>query len=84
MDFPVPKVTTTPPSGHAVFVVKLANGEVWILDSLQNKVMTPDEAPFEPAYGLNTFGFWRVDTPGHAGEDYNQQALERALARQRR
>ena len=77
-------LTTTPPSGHAVLGVRLSKGEVRILDSLQNRIMTPDQAPFEPAYGLNTFGFWRVDTPGHMGGDYNQRALERALIRQRR
>jgi predicted transglutaminase-like cysteine proteinase len=77
-------LTTTPPSGHAVLGVRLANGDVRILDSLQNRIMTPDLAPFEPAYGLNAFGFWRVDTPGHMGGDYNQRALERALVRQRR
>jgi predicted transglutaminase-like cysteine proteinase len=77
-------LTTTPPSGHAVLGVRLAEGDVRVLDSLQNKLMSPQEAPFEPAYGLNTFGFWRVDTPGHSGGDYNQRALERALARQRR
>jgi predicted transglutaminase-like cysteine proteinase len=77
-------LTTNPPSGHAVLGVRLSKGDVRVLDSLQNEIMTPDKAPFEPAYGLNTFGFWRVDTPGHAGGDYNQRALERALARQRR
>jgi predicted transglutaminase-like cysteine proteinase len=77
-------LTTTPPSGHAVLGVRLAQGDVRVLDSLQNKIMTPDQAPFEPAYGLNLLGFWRVDTPGHMGGDYNQRALERAVARQRR
>ena len=77
-------LTTTPPSGHAVLGVKAGEGDVWILDSLQNKIMRPGESSLEPAYGLNAFGFWRVDTPGHAGDDYNQRALERALARQRR
>lgn len=73
----------TPPSGHAVLAVRIAEGDVRVLDSLQNRVMSPADAPFEPAYGLNTFGFWRVDTPGHSGGDYNQRALERALARQK-
>jgi predicted transglutaminase-like cysteine proteinase len=77
-------LTTNPPSGHAVLGVRLSKGDVRVLDSLRNEIMTPDKAPFEPAYGLNTFGFWRVDTPGHAGGDYNQRALERALARQQR
>jgi predicted transglutaminase-like cysteine proteinase len=77
-------LTTTPPSGHAVLVVKVAEGEHLVLDSLRNRVTSPDEAPFEPAYAVNVFGFWRVDTPGRAGDDYNQRALERALARQRR
>lgn len=54
------------------------------VSNLQNRVMFPAEAPFAPAYGLNVFGFWRVDTPGHMGGDYNQRASERALARQRR
>ena len=62
----------------------MAPGNVQVLDSLRNKIMSPAGAPFEPAYGLNAFGFWRVDTPGHMGGDYNQRALERALARQRR
>ncbi|MBO9560191.1 MAG: transglutaminase-like cysteine peptidase [Caulobacter sp.] len=77
-------LTTTPPTGHAVLAVRLSKSDVRVLDSLQNKILAPDQAPFEPAYGLNVFGFWRVDTPGHAGGDYNQRALERALARQRR
>jgi predicted transglutaminase-like cysteine proteinase len=77
-------LTTKPPSGHAVLAVRLAEGDVRVLDSLRNSIMSPDEAPFEPAYGLNIFGFWRVDTPGHMDGDYNQRALERALARQRR
>jgi predicted transglutaminase-like cysteine proteinase len=77
-------LTTTPPSGHAVLGVKAGEGDVWILDSLRNKVTRPAESTLEPAYGLNAFGFWRVDTPGHVGDDYNQRALERALARQRR
>lgn len=77
-------LTTTPPSGHAVLVVKTAEGEHLVLDSAQNRVLPPDKAPFEPAYAVNAFGFWRVDTPGHMGDDYNQRALERALARQRR
>jgi predicted transglutaminase-like cysteine proteinase len=77
-------MTTNPPSGHAVLGVKAAEGDVWILDSLQNKITRPAASTLEPAYALNAFGFWRVDTPGHAGGDYNQRALERALARQRR
>lgn len=77
-------LTTTPPSGHAVLGVKAGEGDVWILDSLQNKITRPAESTLEPAYGLNAFGFWRVDTPDHVDDDYNQRALERALARQRR
>jgi predicted transglutaminase-like cysteine proteinase len=77
-------LTTTPPTGHAVLAVRLSANDVRVLDSLQSVILSPDEAPFEPAYGMNMFGFWRVDTPGRAGEDYNQRALERALARQRR
>jgi len=76
-------LTTTPPTGHAVLAVRLSANDVRVLDSLQSVILRPDEAPFEPAYGLNMFGFWRVDTPGHAGGDYNQRALERALARQK-
>jgi predicted transglutaminase-like cysteine proteinase len=77
-------LTTTPPSGHAVLGVVFATGDVWVLDSLQKRILPPDKAPFEPAYAVNAFGFWRVDTPDHVGEDYNQRALERALVRQRR
>lgn len=76
-------LTTRPPTGHAVLAVRLSNTDVRVLDSLQSRILAPDDAPFEPAYGLNAFGFWRVDTPGHVGGDYNQRALERALARQR-
>lgn len=77
-------LTTSPPTGHAVLAVRLSPNDVRVLDSLQVKVLPPEQAPFEPAYGLNAFGFWRVDTPGHMGGDYNQRALERALVRQRR
>lgn len=77
-------LTTTPPSGHAVLAVRMAPRDVQVLDSLRNKVISPADALFEPAYGLNAFDFRRVDTPGHMGGDYNRQALERVVARQPR
>lgn len=53
---------TKPPVGHAVLGVRLRDGAIHVLDTLETAVVAAvDLKRFEPAYALNTAGFWQVD-----------------------
>ncbi|WP_165184066.1 transglutaminase-like cysteine peptidase [Caulobacter soli] len=52
----------TPPEGHAVLGARLRDKRVYVLDILETSVIPGNDLThFEPAYAINTIGFWQVD-----------------------
>lgn len=79
---------TEPPEGHALLAVRMPDGSYQVMYSLVSKVegMTQNSGLkyFEPAYALNTEGFWRIDEQGRPKGDYWQNAFVRAVQRKER
>jgi len=74
-----------PPEGHAVLVARLPDGEFFMLDNTDRRVQPFGEVKsFEPAYAVNSLGYWDVDDPNRSYGDFWRQAFHTSADRQSR
>jgi predicted transglutaminase-like cysteine proteinase len=74
-----------PPEGHAVLVARLSEADFQVLDNTEPRVLPlEDVKSFEPAYAINTFGYWKVDDPNFSYGDIWRRAFKSAADRHAR
>lgn len=74
-----------PPEGHAVLVARLPDGTFFMLDNTDRRVVPFGQVTsFEPAYAVNSLGYWDVDDPNRSYGDFWRQAFQTSAARNAR
>jgi predicted transglutaminase-like cysteine proteinase len=71
-----------PPEGHAVLLARLPDGEFFVLDNTDPRVLPLNKVTsFQPAYAVNSLGYWHIDDPTRDYGDVWRQAFKAAADR---